>query len=79
MVNSIIKLMENSKFKNVTLLHWSNSKLNFEYRKRWGKKDTSHLVGDILQENGELLLMEEMNERNLKINFLDYIKIKHYD
>ena len=40
-VNSVIKLMETFKIKNVTPLHWiplwHNSKLNFEYRKRQEK------------------------------------------
>ena len=54
---------------------WFNSSLNFEYRKKW-KELGYQLVGDILNREGELLSLEDMRKRNLKINFLDYFEIK---
>ena len=54
---------------------WYNTNLNFEYRKDWERMGY-RLVGDILNNEGQLLSLEEMRNRNFKINFLDYFKIK---
>ena len=49
MGNSLIKLMEKFKMKNITHLNWMplwyNNKVDFEYRKSWEQKGY-HLVGD---------------------------------
>ena len=53
---------------------WHNSKLNLEYRKDWEQKGY-HILNDLLTDDGKLLMKEEMKEKNLKIHFLDYIKM----
>ena len=35
-----------------------------------------HILSDLLNEEGKLLTNNEMNERKLKIHFLDYIKLE---
>ena len=79
MVNGLIKLEERLKVKNITHLHlmplWYNSNLNFEYRMSWEKRGY-HIVSDTLNENRELFSKKELHKRDLKINFLDYFRIK---
>ena len=79
MVNSLISLMGNFKIKNNTQLHvmplWYNSDLDFDFRKEW--KNRGYLmVGDILNENGKILTIDELLEKELYIKFLDYFRIK---
>ena len=80
MLNGIIQFAGNLKVRNTIQLHWMplwfKSSLNFEYRKKW-KELGYQLVGDILNREGELLSLEDMRKRNLKINFLDYFEIKN--
>ena len=41
-----------------------------------GKKGY-HIIEDILMDDGSLFSEEKMRENGLKINFLDYAKLKH--
>ena len=79
MVKSLIRLISNFTIRNVTHVHlmplWYNSELNFDFRRTW--KNRGYLfVGDLINENGELFSKQELKERNLRINFLDYFRVK---
>ena len=54
---------------------WFNSILDFEYRRNWYEKGYT-VLGDILNEYGDIMTITELSERGLIINFLDYYKIK---
>ena len=53
---------------------WHNSKINLEYRKDWEEKGYLTL-GDILNDDGHILSENELKERGLGVNFLDYYKM----
>ena len=53
---------------------WHNSLLNIEFRTKWGKKGIT-VLSDILDDKGNLIKMDVMHQRGLKIHFLDYLKI----
>ena len=78
MVQSIIKLNETMKFKrinqiqNMPLLH--NSLSNIECKRKWETQGIS-ILSDILNDNGDLMKIIEMNAINLNIHFLDYLKL----
>ena len=78
-VQSVIKLNTLLKYKNIEQICdmplWHNSQLNLEYRKSW-EGEGYHILSDLLNEEGKLLTNNEMNERKLKIHFLDYIKLE---
>ena len=77
-VQSVIKFNTILKYKNLEQICdmplWHNSKLNFDYRKDWENKGY-HILNDLLNEEGKLITKAEMNERNLKIHLLDYMKL----
>ena len=54
---------------------WYNSWLNLEYRRGWVEKGY-YIVKDILNEYGELMTNADLNEKGLRINFLDYENLK---
>ena len=54
---------------------WYNSKLKLSFRKEWAKKGYL-IIKDILNDQGSLMTKEELNERGLKIHFLDYENLK---
>ena len=54
---------------------WYNSSLAFKFRKEWANKGY-FLIKDILDEEGALLTLNDLQTRDLKINFLDYITLK---
>ena len=78
-VRGIMKLNETLKFnkpiqtQNMPL--WHSSKLNIEYRKDWGNK-AYYILNDLLDNNGKLLTNQNMTEKNININFLDYHKLQ---
>ena len=66
--------------KSTTDLHnppplWFNSSLEFPFRKEWAKKGY-HLIRDISNDDLELLMLTESQEKTLKINHLDYETLK---
>ena len=79
MVRSVIRLTSNFKIRNTTQLHlmplWYSGELDLGFRQSWKNKGYM-VVGDILNQNGELLTKEELKEKDLTINFLDYFRIK---
>ena len=79
MVCSMIRLTMNFKIRNTTHLHliplWYNGELDFGFRQSWKNKGYM-VVGDILNQKGELFTKKELEEKDLKINFLDYFRIK---
>ena len=54
---------------------WYNSSLAFQSKKEWAAKGY-FLIKDILDEEGALLTLNDLQTRDLKINFLDYITLK---
>ena len=72
-------LLRKSKPNNTIELHnapiWYNSSLSFQFRKEWASKGY-FLIKDILDEEGALLTLNDLQTRELKINFLDYITLK---
>ena len=54
---------------------WHNSSLNIEYRQNWETQGIS-ILSDVLDNNGDIITMTEMNAKNLKIHFLDYLKLQ---
>ena len=54
---------------------WYNSQLNLGYRREWAEKGY-FIIKDILNGLGYLMTKEELNERGLKIHFLDYESLK---
>ena len=54
---------------------WHNSSLNIEYRQNWETQGIS-ILSDTLDNNGDIITMTEMNAKNLKIHFLDYLKLQ---
>ena len=54
---------------------WVSSGLNLPFRKTWYQKGYLW-VRDMLNEEGNLVLIKEMSEKELKINFLEYEKLK---
>ena len=82
MVNGLVKLEERLKVKNITQVHlmplWYNlQQIKLRLQKKLGKKGYL-IVSYILNENGEMFSKEELPvyERDLKISFLDYFRIK---
>ena len=55
---------------------WFNSKINLSFRASWYQKGYKKL-SDILDEDGNILSNVILNNRGLKINFLDYEKLRH--
>ena len=55
---------------------WHNTLVNIEYRKNWESKGY-HIVDDIISNNGFIYTENELKDRGLKINFLDYAKLKY--
>ena len=54
---------------------WFNSGLQVNFKKTWYDKGYTK-ISDILDENGQLLSRNVMNEIGLSVNFLDYEKIR---
>ena len=52
---------------------WYNSRISINFRKDWLKKGYYNL-SDILDRDGKILILEEMLQRGLNINFLEYEK-----
>ena len=55
---------------------WFNSGISISFNKNWYQKGFTRL-SDILNVDGDLLSREEMLERGLTINFLNYEKIRY--
>ena len=53
---------------------WHNGFLNMEYRQKWETQGIS-ILSDILNDNGDLLPLTEMNAKDLNIHFLEYLKL----
>ena len=54
---------------------WYNSTLPLQFRSEWAQKGYM-LIKDILNARGFLLTLDELHNRNLKINYLDYETLK---
>ena len=55
---------------------WFNSKINLSFRASWYQNGYKKL-SDILDEDGNILSNMNLNNRGLKINFLDYEKLRY--
>ena len=78
-VLSIIKFNDCTNWKKIYIPYmplWYNTLINIEYRKDWECKGY-HIVDDIISDNGFILTENELKDRGLNINFLDYAKLKY--
>ena len=79
MAKGAFDLLRKLKPNNTIELHnapfWYNSSLAFQFKKEWAGKGY-FLIKDILDEEGALLTLNDLQTRDLKINFLDYITLK---
>ena len=78
-VLSIIKFNDCTNWKKNFIPYmplWHNTLINIEYRKDWECKGY-HIVDDIISNNGIIYTENELKDRGLKINFLDYAKLKY--
>ena len=55
---------------------WYNSKISINFRKDWLNMGY-YKLSDILDKDGKILCLEEMFQRGLKINFLEYEKLRY--
>ena len=54
---------------------WHNSALNIQFRNDWAKKGVT-LVKDIVNDEGSIYTLNELNKMYLHINFIDYEMLK---
>ena len=69
-------VISNKTYEAYNIPLWFNSKINLGFRVSWYQKGYKKL-SDILDEDGHLLSNVILNNRGLKINFLDYEKLRH--
>ena len=78
-IESAMKLGRECKITHYIQVHntplWYNSQLELEYRKSWVERGC-FIIKDILNEFGELMIEAELNNKGLKIHFLDYEKLR---
>ena len=74
----MIQLNERLEYKNTIQITnmplWHNSKVKIDYRNQWDTKGY-HILNDILNINGTLMTLTELQEKGLKVIFLEYARI----
>ena len=74
------KLLELSKPKNsLEFLNtplWHNSHLRLQYRKEWLNKGYL-CISDIVDTEGDLFTRQQLREKGLEVNFLEYFSLNH--
>ena len=75
---SLHNLNNHLKYSNTLQLHnmplWHNSRIKLNYRKEWDKKGYL-MVKDLMHINGNLFTQKEMQEKGLKVHFVDYLSL----
>ena len=73
---SLHTIIRNSHTTNYNTPLWFNSNINIGFKKEWFKKGYTKL-NDIMDKNGTILTINDMTIKGLKINFLEYERIRH--